>query len=220
MQDELISLYHKALNGVINDPRIKGDIERARSLDPCDVTKHSFFSAYAWTVFVSGFRMSVVQKWWPTLTRIFKDWNVERIIDRADIRTRALKILNYERKIDAILTVSNMINNADEWGKLKDSILDGLKRDAYGNILPYQQALACMDALPMIGPTNARYILKNIGYDLAKDDRHLRRLAKKYGYTPDGDGVQLFVETISHLVGERISVVETVLFNACEAGII
>jgi len=97
-----------------------------------------------------------------------------------------------------------------------NSRLNGLTKDEYGNVLPQHELISYLDQRPMIGRTNAIFILKNVGYDVAKADSHLTSLAPKFGYVADEKGVQQFATDIAKLVLERISVVDTVLWWAAK----
>jgi hypothetical protein len=109
------------------------------------------------------------------------------------------------------------------WPNIQKRVLQGLRVEGK-NILPGDELIQWLDTLPMVGCTVALYIAKNLGFDVAKDDMWLRRIAKNFGYVnasgeADCHCVQKFIADISRLVDERISVVETVLWNAASQGI-
>jgi len=113
--------------------------------------------------------------------------------------------------------------NKHGWAAVKNALLSGMIRTGTG-VYPSQQFFDyidnayCRRDFAFMGTANRRYLAKNLGFDLAKNDRHLSRLAIQHGYSGDAAGVQKFVEDISRHVHERVSAVETILWNACEIG--
>ena len=215
---ELESLYQRAWGIVANDSQVMKEVERARVLNPASIALDDFIREYAWVVFNSGIHMRTIRKKWDALENAFRDWNCAAILEnRSSVEAEALKVLNHQKKVGAIFHTAQVVMEQG-WAEIEAKILDGMVKDGSGNIYPSEQFFACVCALPWMGRANSRFLAKNLGFDLAKNDRHLRRLAEEYGHTPDADGVQRFVEKVSQCVGGRISVVETVLWNACERG--
>lgn len=214
----LIWVYQTAWSAISGDSQVMKEIERARSLDPRCTSAPDFIREYAWVVFNSGMRMRAIRERWAGLERSFQGWDCQAISsNKSDVEAEALGVFGNRKKVVAVIHTACRVNE-EGWGGVRDRILDGVLWGDSGNIYPSEGFFAYVRALSWMGPTNSRYLAKNLGFDLAKDDRHLRRLAERYDYTPDGDGVQRFVETVSRCVGERVSVVETVLWNACEKG--
>jgi hypothetical protein len=69
--------------------------------------------------------------------------------------------------------------------------------------------LAALEALPFIGTVTKWHLAKNLGLDVAKPDRHLLRIAARFGY----DDVQRMCHDICEFCGERISVADLVLWR-------
>jgi len=66
-----------------------------------------------------------------------------------------------------------------------------------------------LSQLSWIGNVTKYHLARNIGIDCAKPDRHLIRIAEKFGYTD----VQDMCKFISNNVGERIGTVDVVLWR-------
>jgi len=82
----------------------------------------------------------------------------------------------------------------------------------------YAQLLNCntdmervefLDTLPMIGKITKFHLARNLGMDVAKPDRHLVRLMKKFQF----DDVQEMCKYISNITGDRIGTVDVVLWR-------
>jgi len=71
--------------------------------------------------------------------------------------------------------------------------------------------LAYLETLPWIGPITKYHLARNIGLDFVKPDRHLVRVAKAFGY-PDP---HIMCGELSKEVGERIGVVDVILWRYC-----
>jgi len=218
----LVSLYQKAFSAVSGNPQIMQDVFCARVLNPYTIKPDVFVCEYAWAVFNSGMKMEIIKGKWPLLERIFKHWDYNAICqNKSLIHKEALVAFNHAGKIEAVLHVADFISK-NGWATVRSAILAGLMRSS-NNIYPSQQFFDYIRKLPRpnwMGPTNSRFLAKNLGFDLAKDDRHMKRLASQNGYPANAQGVQCFAEKISQCVGERVSVVETVLWNASKLRVI
>jgi len=197
------------------------EVNRARNLDPTSVSCGDFIREYAWVIFVSGFKVSTVRRKILALEHAFKNWDCRAISQqRPTVRTKALQTINNPKKIDAVLKAVDFVNKQG-WAAVKNALLSGVIKTDTG-VYPSQQFWNYIDNayhnrdFAFMGTANRRYLAKNLGFDLAKNDRHLTRLAIQHKYSGDAAGVQKFVEDISRHVRERVSVVETVLWNACE----
>ena len=69
--------------------------------------------------------------------------------------------------------------------------------------------VAYLETLPWIGPITKYHLARNIGLDVVKPDRHLTRIASRYGYAnPD-----VMCHEIVSEVGERVGVVDVILWR-------
>ena len=228
--EKLTALYTKAWDAISNDPVVMAEIERARNLNPANATAKDFLREYAWTVCGAGFNAKILSGLFLRLEIAFKGWDYEAILrDKEAVRASALQIFHHAGKIDAILKAAEFLHKHG-WDSVKAHLLEGMIITANGNILP---SVSCLDwlkdaktkkELPWLGDTLRLYLLKNLGFDMAKNDIWLTRAVVKYGiqlgYKSDAPGVQRFVEDMAECVGERTSVVETVLWNASRIGAI
>ncbi len=69
--------------------------------------------------------------------------------------------------------------------------------------------------LPFVGPITMQHLAKNLGFNLAKGDVHLERLAKPEQCTP-----QQLCERLSKLSGYSVAAIDTILWRACAEGIL
>ena len=212
----LLMLWARSIRATLGDPQVVRDILMQRARDPIRIRDKDFFRECAWAIYTSGINMNVVEQRWDQLEQAFSHWDYQQVCrDETSARTAAMRIRvrNYNRKADAVIQIAQWMCKQG-WDAIRRELLYGLTQDAQGNYGVGPNTIPYLDRLPMIGETNAIFVLKNIGYDLAKPDELLKKLAANFDYQPDKHGVQQFALDISKLVLERISVVETVLWNA------
>lgn len=88
-----------------------------------------------------------------------------------------------------------------------------------------ERALIYLDTLPMIGAATKYHLARNLGLDAAKPDRHLMKVALKFKYIKGmrqaqiNTGIQSMCKDLSEATGDRIGVVDVVIWRACEQGI-
>ena len=218
----LLMLWARATCAILTDQRVIRDVLRQRDRDPNKVSDKDFLRECAWAIYNSGVAFKTVEGKWDRIGEAFLGWDYQCIsqnknVARTDALQDGLRVRNSVRKVDAIISIAQWMNQTG-WATIRKQLLNGLRQDEHGNFMPSDDLIPYLDDLPMIGETNARFIAQNLGYDLAKPDRWLKWLAAKFGYTEDAKGVQQFASDISKLVLERISVVDTVLWNACSSG--
>ncbi len=68
-----------------------------------------------------------------------------------------------------------------------------------------------LGSLFFIGDITKYHLARNLGLDVAKPDRHLQRIADKFGYTD----VQEMCKYISEITEERIGTVDVILWRFC-----
>lgn len=100
----------------------------------------------------------------------------------------------------------------------KAMAIDAVWRDRDALWAAYQAAddkLLFAATLPWVGPVTKYHLVKNLGLDTAKADVHLSRLARRESVTPLALCTRLAAQT-----GYRIATVDTILWRACESGIL
>ena len=86
-------------------------------------------------------------------------------------------------------------------------------RQWYGQLSRSPDKLAYLETLPWIGPITKYHLARNIGIDVAKPDRHLVRIAERFGYGSGHSDVQRMCGFISKQTGEKIGVVDVILWR-------
>lgn len=85
----------------------------------------------------------------------------------------------------------------------------------FAALLAADEKLAYLESLPWIGPVTKYHLARNLGIDVVKPDRHLVRLAARFGYTsPDA-----LCRAIQAEVGMRLGTIDLVLWRYCNLGV-
>lgn len=80
--------------------------------------------------------------------------------------------------------------------------------------LAAEDKLAFLETLPYIGGIIKYHLAKNFGYDCAKPDRHLVRIAGSHGTTAEE-----LCGRLSRATGDRIGTVDVVIWRAANLGL-
>jgi hypothetical protein len=195
MSSALAEMY-RAVKKVVEDLGYSAEINWQHRVNFQEFSETDFLREYAWVVFNSGFRESVVRKKFDYLSLCFLDWESASVIyDRRDMCVEAaMRALGNRQKLRAVITTSE---------KILERGFFGIRSEIYADPLEYLQEF------PFIGPATSCHLAKNLGFDVAKPDRHLVRLSNAIGCRDVND----LCQTISNEVGESISIVDIVLWR-------
>ena len=160
------------------------------------IEESDFLREAAWVVLGSGMREAVVRRKFDEFSRAFLGWESAAAIveNKAFCRVTALSCFAHTRKIDGILAIADHVA-AVGYTSVRRSIED--------------VGLEYLERFPFIGPITRYHLAKNIGLDVAKPDRHLVRISKASGFS----SAELMCRTIADLVGEKVAVVDIVLWR-------
>lgn len=161
-----------------------------------NVTESDFLREAAWVVLSSGMRETVIRLKFPAISTAFYSWqNARKIVFNSEIcRNRALKVFRHQKKIDAIISIAEQIL-AQGFSVFKMNV--------------QREGVKFIQSFPFMGPATSYHLAKNIGLDVVKPDRHLLRVAA----TTSFESPKLLCEEISKLVGDRVSVVDLVIWR-------
>lgn len=172
------------------------EIEWQRELKFSSFSESDFLRETAWVIFCSGFKERTVRKNFGYISLCFCDWeSAKEIVEhRHSCFLTAYSAFKNERKLNAIINVAETICETGFSNFLK-SVQEN----------PIQK----LQELPFIGPITTWHLAKNLGLNVAKNDRHLARMALNWGYSDAHE----FCEEISELTGDPSSVVDVILWR-------
>ena len=194
-QSELVEIYLKVKETVIYQGFAE-EIDWQDNIQFSDISESNFLREAAWVILSSGMRETVIRKKFPAISTAFLFWrSAHQIVKHLEpCRLHALSVFRHEQKINAIISIAKQIAD-DGFEKIKVRIQNG--------------GIKYIQQMPFMGPATSYHLAKNIGLDFVKPDRHLLRIAKAAGY----NSPKLLCEDIANSVGDRISVVDLVIWR-------
>lgn len=192
---ELIEYYISAKQWVLTSS-FANEVEWQISQDSGQARESEFLREYAWVVLNSGFRERVIRGIFGYISLCFCDWESAAEITAAGrvCVEAARKAFRNERKLDAILQTANFVHHEGFegfWRRIERS--------------PEEQ----MRKLPFMGEITAAHLAKNMGFAVAKPDRHLVRVACRYGFSD----VTSMCSVIASEIGDRVSMADIILWR-------
>ncbi len=142
-----------------------------------------FWTEFAWVVLNSGMKNQVAERIWA------------RVRPAVESGGSASAVFGHEGKARAIDAV---YRNRERL--LKD-------------YMEAQDKIAFLRSLPWIGPITCWHLAKNFGFDVAKPDRHLVRIAGE-------EGVSALCERLAAGSGDRVATVDVVIWRAANLQLI
>lgn len=175
------------------------EIDWQNSQNPENITESDFLREAAWVIYCSGFREAVVRRHFNYLSLCFFDWaSAERIADNQDLCVAsAMHGIGHKRKHTAITEIAKIIKN-ESFQKFKLDFLEN--------------PIGKFERLPFIGKITSTHLAKNLGFNIAKPDRHLVKLTQHLGY----DNVDEMCGLISESTGDSVKTVDIVLWRYIE----
>jgi hypothetical protein len=177
------------------------EVEWQRSRTPLEFTETDLLRETSWVILCCGFREATVRRAFDHISLSFCDWeSAGSIVTAASAcRAGALASINNPRKIDAIIYAARVVETMG-FEELKEQIV--------------RQPLLELQRFPFIGPVTSCHLAKNLGFQIAKPDRHLVRLCQAVGFSDP----QQLCSSIAETVGEAINVVDLILWRYAADG--
>ena len=163
---------------------------------PEAITESEFLRELGWVILSAGMAERIVRAKCAAISESFLFWNSAADISRQTETcvSSALAHFAHEGKIGAIAAAARVVAKIS---------FDVLRERLIAN--PIQE----LQRFSYIGPITAFHLAKNIGFPIAKPDRHLSRLCKASGFGQ----VEEFCNCIASFVGDDIRKVDTVLWR-------
>jgi hypothetical protein len=160
------------------------------------LTERRFLRESAWVVLSAGLRESVVRSRFPLILSAFHGLEKASsvVTDDSSCTEVALSAFNSRPKIHAIVGICRHVHELG-FGRVEARLrTDGV---------------SYLQTLPFIGPVTSWHLAKNLGFSVAKPDRHLCRIAALFKY----DDVAGLCDDVGGYVGDDPAVVDVVLWR-------
>lgn len=199
-----LEMFRKAESYVMQ--HYSDEIESVReflTIDLNDVDKCFFMRQYTHVVYCSGFNWDVVNDKWDKISDTYYHFDIPSIVlHESEIRLEAMKIIKYEKKIESILDTARWLNALSDTD-FKQYLFDGKKN------------LNVFKNLGYIADKTKYHLGLCLGFDNAKPDVHITRLAKQFNKDP-----LIFCKDLSETTGLPVRVVDAILWRASKMGVI
>lgn len=196
---ETSTLFYLDAKKWLIEAGLESEIEWQEFRDPTEVSESIFLAEAAWVVYNSGFREAIVRRNFDFISLCFFDWaSAQQIVDAGPVCVEAamLAIAN-RRKHEAVLEIAKQVAKYGFHRFRAELLADPLN---YLRLLPY------------IGPVTVAHLAKNLGFDVAKPDRHLVRLQQRLGFSDVG----AMCSHLASATGDPVRVVDLVLWRYLE----
>lgn len=191
---ELLEFYARA-RGFVQE-RYSAECAWQCGLDAEHYSESDLLREAAWVVLCSGFRESVVRAKFDYISLCFFDWESAELIQRnrqVCMRTASSAIAN-AAKIEAIVGIASRVAEA-RFERFRDAVREN--------------PIHVLQELPFIGPITSYHLAKNLGFAVAKPDRHLARLAR----TAKMKSAHVLCAWIAGVTGDSVPFVDLVLWR-------
>jgi hypothetical protein len=177
-------------NGFFNE------IEWQYNVNIINLNEKMFLEEYSWVVLNCGMNEKIIRNLFPIVSKSFFYWDsAEKIVAYSNYcRNNALKHFNNEKKIMAIINIATTISKYG-FSHISDLIS--------------KRGIDYLKTLPFLGPITSLHFAKNIGFSVAKPDRHLKKIKERLNY----ESVEKLCNDISALTDDPVQVVDIVLWR-------
>jgi hypothetical protein len=172
------------------------EIDYADELKFSNLQENVFLKEAAWVILSSGMSFNIIANKFDQISSAFYNWeSIEHIVkNKEKCKIHSLEVFNNKAKINAIIQIACIVEK-ESFEKIKSElILNGIDY---------------LMRFPFIGPATKFHLAKNIGFDVAKPDRHLVRICNALGYNSAND----LCNDISERISEKTSIVDLVIWR-------
>lgn len=155
-----------------------------------------FLREYLWVVFTCGFKADTVKKYWTQIKSMCCDFDISKTREFSFDELLEMSPIKNKKKIRAVKKSCEIID---------DSFINEVH-----NIEDVEAAKSLLKKLPFIGEVTVYHIMRNIGIDCFKPDRHIVNIKEELGIS----GQNLFNIILSECEEEFIGVVDHILWRA------
>lgn len=160
------------------------------------INTDGFLREYLWVVFTCGFKADTVKKHWTEIKSMCCDFDISKTKQYSFDELLEMSPIKNKKKVKAVKKSCEIIN---------DCFINKVH-----NIEGAENAKSLLKKLPFIGEVTVYHIMRNIGIDCFKPDRHIVNIKEELGIS----GEDLFNIILSECEEEFIGVVDHILWRA------
>ena len=168
---------------------IEYDAKWVYQVSPDTITPQEFFEEYIWVVYACNFKVTHLGGLWKPLCEAYGNYEA---LDGSR-RQAVLNVIDNERKWSAVHRTALMMQGFG-WDEFRKLCLDEIDS---------------ITLLGFIGPVTKFHLARNLGFDVAKPDRWMCRIANKTGW----ESVSSMCEYLSEKHGLSVKEVDIILWE-------
>lgn len=167
-----------------HSPEASTMLQHYDSLSPIGITPSKMLAELGWVVYSSGFRYDVVRKYWKAICRAFNGFEVRYVASLYEnIESEAERICcasGFKNKKKAMWCIHNARRIIElnferkEMGGIGGYWAELSRKNTY-DLIHLAPLLVDEFQFKGIGNTTIFHLMKNLGIDIFKPDRHVRR---------------------------------------------
>lgn len=209
---------------LLRQPSLVRMFEYYETLSPRRITSRRLFTEVCWIGYSSGFRYSILRKFWPGIRRALFGFDVSRVASQSEVTQAASRVCETSG-FRNMLKASWCIENAKrirelegDWGDVGgiQGFFVSLSSESPTELVRQAPVIIRYLGLKGIGRTTVFHLMKNVGIDIFKPDLHVRRLlagmrliSRENASSEEICQAMIFLSSIS---GYKVSQLDTFLF--------
>ncbi len=198
LSEKVLKVYQYAEH-IVNEGGYGKQVESLKELMETKpyktISVEEFFREYTWVVFTCGFKAAYVQKYWNNIKRMCCGFDISKTKELSFEELLEVSPIKNKKKLKAIKQSCEIINDCfvEKIHKIKDK----------------DEAKDLFKTLPFIGEITVYHIMRNIGIDCFKPDRHIVHITRDLNISE----TDLF-QIICSKYKEYIGVIDYILWRA------
>ena len=208
----LTNLYSKILEKLSANPDFVRDVKDYRTVDYHNWEDNDFLETMALVIFSTTLDWEIVKRKWKAIKIAFSNFNVSDVASYSEKDVK--RLLKTPDIIPNKLKIKGIIQNAKE---MQEVIRE---YGSFANFIcfyPYDLKRDLIDKFKFIGEKTVLDFMKEMGFPVIKDDKHIRRVLYRLGLTPSEDVNQEEIlkigKEIAQTVNERACVIDCVFWT-------
>jgi hypothetical protein len=183
------------------------------------------YSEICWIVYNSGFKLEIVSKYWPKISRELLYFDVDRVFNESVNNPQFVHTICYNSGFNSVKKAEGCVFNSGRLIEIESSLalaggirgffiqLSQLPNDALLDRIPF---IADYLHLKGIGKVTIYHLLKNMGVDIFKPDIHVCRMLTRLNLINQENTIsdisQIMIK-LSRKSGLSLCELDTLLFN-------
>jgi hypothetical protein len=190
-----LKIYDTAID-YVREAGLKPQIVWQQRSCPDTFSESTFLREVAWVVLCSGLREAVVRRVFDYVSLCYCDWESAAAISEAGSACvfAASAAFAHRAKLNALVDIARRVEHVGF-----DTLKTGILCDP----------IATLRQFPFIGPVTVWHLAKNLGFNAVKPDRHLVRIAGRFGF----EHPNAFCAVIAEASGDPVKVVDLVVWR-------